>query len=744
MPRRRDDDAPSHARARSRRRRGRGDASETRRKKRPLPEASGRVARERRRARGPIAAAPPVDLIRVDIMAARGGANASVHARTRENARALVVRSRARRARGEGDAGWTRRGAIRSPANEGVGESDEDDDEGSTVRARARESARRVASTSVSTATVRARGVGRVKTATRGGRRGGGGGGARRGDERARVDFAVVGSGIAGLSYALDAAEHGDVAVITKARAFEAATSYAQGGISAVVDKLDSVDEHVRDTCVAGGYLCDERAVRVMVEDSKSAVETLIERGTRFTRDAMDGSLHLAREGGHSRHRIVHADDMTGKEIERALLEAARAHPRIQFHEYHFAMELLKTRDGERCAGVLVVDEARGVTKEFVATSTVLACGGAGHLFPSTTNPAVSTGDGIAMATRAGVAVANMEFMQFHPTALYTGEGGAPKMSPNENAFLITEAVRGHGGRLYNALGERFMSRYDEREELAPRDVVARSIDSEMKRTGSPCVFLDITHVDGDDVRRNFPGIAAELDKRGIDMTKDRIPVVPAAHYMCGGISTNENGETSLRGLFACGEVAYTGVHGANRLASNSLLEGIVFARRAVVSVANELAALRAELPSSDADDERLRQWLDEQCEDLSRGSVMKNFTYEHGDWEKEVRREIQQTMWNAAGIVRTTVEMEGALFKLQELAFESEAHLAKMKGYTMQSAEISNLIVAGQLMLRCALMRRESRGLHYTLDHPEPVESEKRPTLAFGDVPVRAPAAAR
>ena len=739
MPRRRR--AVTRARAvapSSRTRRRVGEASETRR------GASGSVARARRRARGPIAAAPPVDLIRVDIMAARGGATATVNARTRENARARVVWSRARRARGEGDARWTRRGAIRSPANEGVGESDEDDDEGSTVRARARESARRVASTSVSTATVRARGVGRVKTATRGGRRGGGGGGARRGDERARVDFAVVGSGIAGLSYALDAAEHGDVAVITKARAFEAATSYAQGGISAVVDKLDSVDEHVRDTCVAGGYLCDERAVRVMVEDSKSAVETLIERGTRFTRDAMDGSLHLAREGGHSRHRIVHADDMTGKEIERALLEAARAHPRIQFHEYHFAMELLKTRDGERCAGVLVVDEARGVTKEFVATSTVLACGGAGHLFPSTTNPVVSTGDGIAMATRAGVAVANMEFMQFHPTALYTGEGGAPKMSPNENAFLITEAVRGHGGRLYNALGERFMSRYDEREELAPRDVVARSIDSEMKRTGSPCVFLDITHVDGDDVRRNFPGIAAELDKRGTDMTKDRIPVVPAAHYMCGGISTNENGETSLRGLFACGEVAYTGVHGANRLASNSLLEGIVFARRAVVSVASELAALRAELPSSDADDERLRQWLDEQCEDLSRGSVMKNFTYEHGDWEKEVRREIQQTMWNAAGIVRTTVEMEGALFKLQELAFESEAHLAKMKGYTMQSAEISNLIVAGQLMLRCALMRRESRGLHYTLDHPEPVESEKRPTLAFGDVPVRAPAAAR
>ena len=276
------------------------------------------------------------------------------------------------------------------------------------------------------------------------------------------------------------------------------------------------------------------------------------------------------------------------------------------------------------------MDEARGKTIAFVASSTVLACGGAGHLFPSTTNPVVSTGDGIAMATRAGVAVANMEFMQFHPTALYTGEGGASKLNQNENAFLITEAVRGHGGRLYNAEGERFMARYDEREELAPRDVVARSIDSEMKRTRAPCVYLDITHVDGEEIRRNFPGVAAELDRRGLDMTKQRIPVVPAAHYMCGGVSTNENGETSLRGLFACGEVAYTGVHGANRLASNSLLEGIVFARRAVVSVANEIDALRAELPSLDVDDEDLRRWLDERCDDLARGDVLRNFTAEH------------------------------------------------------------------------------------------------------------------
>jgi L-aspartate oxidase len=555
------------------------------------------------------------------------------------------------------------------------------------------------------------------------------------------VDFAVIGSGIAGLSYALDAAEVGDVAVITKASAFEASTSYAQGGISAVVDKLDSVDEHVRDTCVAGGYLCDERAVRVMVEDSRAAVETLIERGTRFTRRASDGALHLAREGGHSRHRIVHADDMTGKEIERALLEAARAHPRITFYEHHFAMELLKTRDvgGEeepRCSGVLAVDKATGTTKAFVASSTVLACGGAGHLFPSTTNPVVSTGDGVAMAMRVGATVANMEFMQFHPTSLFTGKGGAAKLEANENAFLITEAVRGHGGQLYNALGERFMSRYDAREELAPRDIVARSIDSEMKRTKSNCVYLDITHVSADEIRANFPGVAAELAKRGLDMTTERIPVVPAAHYMCGGVSTNENGETSLRGLFACGEVAYTGVHGANRLASNSLLEGVVFARRAVASVTDKISALRAELPALDVDEDELRRWLDKECLALTRACAPNRAFVANDDaWERDIRAEIQRTMWNAAGIVRSTVEMEDALRTLQTLSRACEERASVCSGYTMGTAEISNLIVVGRLMLRCALMRKESRGLHYTLDYPEPVDDEKKPSFIIEDV---------
>ena len=651
-------------------------------------------------------------------------ARARADARATVAARAETTRATRARARGRGTAR-----AVRSPSV------DEDAREAGNGRETDASERGRTRATSGTRAAARAR-----ETRARGGemrgeseisraraRRGRGRGAT---EARVRVDFAVIGSGIAGLSYALDAAEVGEVAIVTKARAFEAATTYAQGGISAVVDALDSVDEHVRDTCVAGGFLCDENAVRVMVEDSKAAVETLIERGTRFTRDDADGRLHLAREGGHSRHRIVHADDMTGKEIERALLEAAKANPRITFYEYHFAVELLKTRDGERCAGALVVDEARGKTIAFVASSTVLACGGAGHLFPSTTNPVVSTGDGIAMATRAGVAVANMEFMQFHPTALYTGEGGAAKLNQNENAFLITEAVRGHGGRLYNAEGERFMARYDEREELAPRDVVARSIDSEMKRTRAPCVFLDITHVDGEEIRRNFPGVAAELDRRGLDMTKQRIPVVPAAHYMCGGVSTNENGETSLRGLFACGEVAYTGVHGANRLASNSLLEGIVFARRAVVSVANEIDALRAELPSLDVDDEDLRRWLDERCDDLTRGDVLRNFTAEHDSWERDTRREIQRTMWNAAGIVRTTAEMEVALLKLRELATACEERLSVTKGYTMQLAEVMNLLDAGELMLRCALMRKESRGLHYTLDYPEAVDDEKKPTF--------------
>ena len=551
-----------------------------------------------------------------------------------------------------------------------------------------------------------------------------------------RVDFAVIGSGIAGLTYALDAASIGCVALITKANASEASTSYAQGGISAVIDRLDSIDEHVRDTCAAGGDLCDEGAVRTMVGDSRAAVETLIERGTRFTRRASDGELHLAREGGHSRHRIVHAEDMTGREIERALLEAARAHPRITFYENHFAMELLKMKNGERCAGVLVIDEASGENKAFIASSTVLACGGAGHLFPSTTNPVVSTGDGVAMAARVGARVANMEFMQFHPTALFTGEGGAMKLESNENAFLITEAVRGHGGRLYNVLGERFMSRYDAREELAPRDVVARSIDSEMKRTSSRCVYLDITHVGAEDIRANFPGIAAELKKRGLDMTTERIPVVPAAHYMCGGVSTNEDGETSLRGLFACGEVAYTGVHGANRLASNSLLEGVVFARRAVISVLRELGSLRAELPALDAADEELQRWVETNCFALTRSCASGPFVRD-GDvdmWERDVRAEIQRTMWSAAGIVRTTAEMENALRKLQGLSLLCDARVSMNMGYTMGTAEISNLIVVGRLMLRCALMRKESRGLHYTLDYPEPVEDERKPTFIDAD----------
>ena len=673
------------------------------------PTATSTARWRRATARAPIA----------DARAARARADA----RAVVAARAAGARPERLNARGRGTARAVRSPSVDEDALEARDGDGTDASEG--TRARATSGAAAAARARETRARGRGKGGEEISRALAGRRRGNGAT-----DARVRVDFAVIGSGIAGLSYALDAAEVGEVAIVTKARAFEAATTYAQGGISAVVDKLDSVDEHVRDTCVAGGFLCDENAVRVMVEDSKAAVETLIARGTRFTRDDADGRLHLAREGGHSRHRIVHADDMTGKEIERALLEAAKANPRITFYEYHFAMELLKTRDGERCVGALVVDEARGKTIAFVASSTVLACGGAGHLFPSTTNPVVSTGDGIAMATRAGVAVANMEFMQFHPTALYTGEGGASKLNQNENAFLITEAVRGHGGRLYNAEGERFMARYDEREELAPRDVVARSIDSEMKRTRAPCVYLDITHVDGEEIRRNFPGVAAELDRRGLDMTKQRIPVVPAAHYMCGGVSTNENGETSLRGLFACGEVAYTGVHGANRLASNSLLEGIVFARRAVVSVANEIDALRAELPSLDVDDEDLRRWLDERCDDLTRGDVLRNFTAEHDSWERDTRREIQRTMWNAAGIVRTTAEMEVALLKLRELATACEERLSVTKGYTMQLAEVMNLLDAGELMLRCALMRKESRGLHYTLDYPEAVDDEKKPTF--------------
>ena len=558
-----------------------------------------------------------------------------------------------------------------------------------------------------------------------------------------RVDFLVIGSGISGLSYALEAAEYGKVAVVTKDVAYEGSTHYAQGGISAVIDPNDTAEEHARDTQIAGDFLCDQAAVDVVCAEGKGAVDKLVAFGCEFTRRSC-GSLHLAREGGHSKHRIVHAADMTGKEIERALLESAGAHPNVTFYEHHAARDLIVAECGpdgvgrRRCVGAEVIRRSDGAVVTFLACCTLLASGGAGQLFPSTTNPSVSTGDGVAMAVRASADVANMEFYQFHPTSLYTGPGSAvKKKKPNENAFLITEAVRGHGGRLFNHAGERFMSRYDQRLELAPRDVVARAIDCEIKSAAEAgveagCVYLDVSHLPADDILEHFPGIAAELKERGLDMTSDRIPVVPAAHYLCGGVRTDLDGQTSLDGLFACGETACTGLHGANRLASNSLLEAVVFANRAFRASADRLANDAGDLEPlfSAAEEAAAVEEIRRMAVNPTKGSVLEYDA--HPEWAGVMRQEVQRVMWSAAGIVRDSDTLARAEEELERLLAQCDAEM-RTRGECLHSHELGNLITVGLAVVKCAGMRKESRGLHYNVDYPERVEAERRPTVLAG-----------
>ena len=577
-----------------------------------------------------------------------------------------------------------------------------------------------------------------------------------------RVDFLVIGSGISGLSYALEAAKHGRVAIVTKDVAYEGSTHYAQGGISAVIAEDDTVEAHVEDTQVAGDFLCDPDAVDVVCREGKAAVRRLVAIGTQFTRDK-NGDLHLAREGGHSEKRIVHADDMTGKEVERALLESAKAHENVTFYEYHLAKDLVTAstvvcdRDGNeevscdeksRCVGAEVTRRSDGTRMTFLATCTLLAAGGAGQLFPSTTNPSVSTGDGVAMAVRVGAAVANMEFYQFHPTALYTGSGGAAKKSKFENAFLVTEAVRGHGGRLFDSPtgGSRFMEKYDERLELAPRDVVARAIDREIKaavvaKKDAKCVWLDVTHLDPKSTLKNFPGIAKELLQRGIDITTQRVPVTPAAHYLCGGVATDLSGQTTIEGLFACGENAYTGVHGANRLASNSLLEAAVFANRAVSASVTRLSEFGEQLaPTLDAVQASV-EW--EEADRVRRGRQFEGPTGPATDaddinsfdsepnWCSSIRSETQRVMWSAAGIVRETSTLLNAELELEQLLRQCEHEMRNSPNNGgLRAFEVRNLLVTGLCVLRSAVSRKESRGLHYTLDFPDHVETERKPTV--------------
>ncbi len=533
-----------------------------------------------------------------------------------------------------------------------------------------------------------------------------------------RYDYVVIGSGIAGLSFALKAAEHGEVALITKANKSESNTTYAQGGIACVTSAEDSFELHVHDTLDAGAGLCDEAVTRTIISEGPARVRELIELGVQFdSRESLGepengGSteLDLTKEGGHSKRRILHSRDVTGREIERALIAAVEGHPRIHILEHHMAVDLITLSklgfaSEDRVLGVYVLNEASGEVRTLRSERVILATGGCGKVYLYTTNPAIATGDGLAMAWRAGARIANMEFIQFHPTCLY---------HPDAGSFLISEAVRGEGAWLVDKKGRRFMHRYDPRGELAPRDIVARAIDAEMKRTGARCMYLDITHKPAEFVLDHFPNIASTCLQYGIDITKQKIPVVPAAHYQSGGVQTDVDGATSLRGLYAIGEVACTGLHGANRLASNSLLEAVAMAHRCHATI------LRTRCPD-DANSRThftLPEWTSGEAQDLDELVVV------YHNWD-----EIRRLMWDYVGIVRTTKRLQRAATRLRNLEREIQEFYWNFKVNT-DLLELRNLCTVAALIVDSALLRQESRGLHYTLDYPEPRPELCRPTV--------------
>jgi L-aspartate oxidase len=507
-------------------------------------------------------------------------------------------------------------------------------------------------------------------------------------------DVVIVGSGLAGLTCALNLAHRKQVAIVTKREFREGASNWAQGGIAAVLAVEDSFVAHIQDTLVAGAGLSDESVTRYVVERGREAVEWLIGQGVQFTRDSASGSgYHLTREGGHSHRRVIHAADATGDAVQTTLEAKVRAHPNITVLEHHNAVDLITSaklgRSGNRCHGVYAFDATTGTVRTLSADFVVLATGGAGKVYLYTTNPDTATGDGMAMGWRAGCRVANMEFVQFHPTCLY---------HPHAKSFLISEAVRGEGGLLKLPDGTRFMPEHDARAELAPRDVVARAIDFEMKKRGLDCVCLDVTHKPPDFLKSHFPNIYGRCLKLGIDITREPIPVVPAAHYFCGGVMTDRYARTDVENLYAVGEVAHTGLHGANRLASNSLLECLVFGSACAQDILARSKPEAVELP----------RWDESRVTDADEEIVISH------NWD-----ELRRFMWDYVGIVRTTKRLERAQHRIRLLKEEINEYYAQFR-VTNDLLELRDLVTTADLVVQCAMRRQESRGLHFSRDYPD------------------------
>ena len=529
-----------------------------------------------------------------------------------------------------------------------------------------------------------------------------------------QFDVLIIGSGLAGLTMALQVADTKRVCLVSKREISDSASSWAQGGIAAVLNSDDTVEEHIQDTLIAGAGLCDVEVTRMVATHGFDAIEWLINQGVEFTREADNNNFHLTREGGHSHRRVVHVADATGQAVQKTLAQKVREHRNITILENHIAVDLITTKKinknstakkighqqlaNNQCLGAYVLDNLTGKVMTIGAEQTVLATGGAGKVYLYTTNPDVSTGDGIAMAWRAGCRIANMEFIQFHPTCLY---------HPHAKSFLISEVVRGEGGLLKLPDGARFMPEHDSREELAPRDVVARAIDFEMKKRGLDCVYLDITHKPAAFIQEHFPNIYARCLELGIDITKQAIPVVPAAHYSCGGVMTDATGATDIACLYAIGETACTGLHGANRLASNSLLECLVFGQAAAKAILNAPKQNFSPLP----------HWDESRVTDADE-EVLITHTW----------NELRRFMWNYVGIVRTNKRLSRALHRIYMLRDEVNEFYSNFR-VSNDLIELRNLLQVAELIVESAIQRKESRGLHYSKDYPD-LLNEAIPTV--------------